>query len=48
MANDFYWRGKWRARLEPILLTVMGIGVAALVVSVMYPLFTSIAKLGGQ
>ena len=34
--------------LEPILLTVMGIGVAALVVSVMYPLFMSIAKLGGQ
>ena len=34
--------------LEPILLTVMGIGVAVLVVSVMYPLFTSIAKLGGQ
>ena len=33
--------------LEPILLTVMGIGVAVLVVSVMYPLFTSIAKLGG-
>lgn len=34
--------------LEPILLTLMGIGVAVLVVSVMYPLFTSIAKLGGQ
>ena len=34
--------------LEPILLTIMGIGVAVLVVSVMYPLFTSIAKLGGQ
>ena len=34
--------------LEPVLLTVMGIGVAVLVVSVMYPLFTSIAKLGGQ
>ncbi len=34
--------------LEPILLTVMGIGVAVLVVSVMYPLFTSIANLGGQ
>lgn len=33
--------------LEPILLTLMGIGVAVLVVSVMYPLFTSIAKLGG-
>ena len=32
--------------LEPILLTLMGIGVAVLVVSVMYPLFTSIAKLG--
>ena len=34
--------------LEPVLLTLMGIGVAVLVVSVMYPLFTSIAKLGGQ
>lgn len=34
--------------LEPVLLTVMGIGVAVLVVSVMYPLFTSIGKLGGQ
>ena len=34
--------------LEPILLTIMGIGVAVLVVSVMYPLFTSIANLGGQ
>ena len=34
--------------LEPILLTLMGSGVAVLVVSVMYPLFTSIAKLGGQ
>ena len=34
--------------LEPILLTLMGIGVAVLVVSVMYPLFTSIAKLGEQ
>ncbi|MDU2116488.1 MAG: type II secretion system F family protein [Veillonella sp.] len=34
--------------LEPILLTLMGIGVAVLVVSVMYPLFTSIANLGGQ
>ena len=33
--------------LEPILLTLMGIGVAVLVVSVMYPLFTSISKLGG-
>ena len=33
--------------LEPILLTLMGIGVAVLVVSVIYPLFTSIAKLGG-
>ena len=32
--------------LEPILLTIMGIGVAVLVVSVMYPLFTSIANLG--
>lgn len=34
--------------LEPILLTIMGVGVAVLVISVMYPLFTSIAKLGGQ
>ena len=34
--------------LEPVLLAVMGIGVAVLVVSVMYPLFTSIGKLGGQ
>ena len=42
--------GQWIVErlLEPVLLTVMGIGVAVLVVSVMYPLFTSIAKLGGQ
>ena len=40
--------GRLERLLEPVLLTVMGIGVAVLVVSVMYPLFTSIAKLGGQ
>ena len=40
--------GRLERLLEPVLLTVMGIGVAVLVVSVMYPLFTSIGKLGGQ
>lgn len=31
--------------MEPILLSIMGIGIAILVVSVMYPLFTSISSL---
>ena len=39
--------GRLERLLEPILLTVMGIGVAVLVVSVMYPLFTSISSLSG-
>ena len=34
--------------MEPILLTIMGVGIAILVISVMYPLFTSISSLGGQ
>lgn len=34
--------------LEPILLTCMGVGVGILVISVMYPLFSSIAALSGQ
>ena len=34
--------------MEPILLTRMGVGIAILVISVMYPLFTSISSLGGQ
>ena len=33
--------------MEPILLTIMGIGIAILVISVMYPVFTSISSLGG-
>ena len=32
--------------MEPILLTIMGVGIAILVISVMYPLFTSISSLG--
>lgn len=32
--------------MEPLLLSIMGIGIAILVVSVMYPLFTSISNLG--
>lgn len=31
--------------MEPILLSMMGIGIAILVISVMYPLFTSISSL---
>ena len=34
--------------MEPILLTIMGVGIAILVISVMYPLFTSISSLSGQ
>ena len=34
--------------MEPILLSIMGIGIGILVVSVMYPLFTSLSSLSGQ
>lgn len=34
--------------MEPILLAIMGIGIGVLVVSVMYPLFTSLSSLSGQ
>ncbi|WP_251422820.1 type II secretion system F family protein [Veillonella agrestimuris] len=34
--------------MEPLLLSIMGIGIAILVVSVMYPLFTSISNLSSQ